>query len=70
MDLAGCICIHVCIYVAAIIEEDVMGLRVGSVAGADDTGELDRKEGSRRMRLQYPCREFSKKLKSINLKRM
>lgn len=46
MDLAGCICIHICIYGATIIKEDVMGLRVG-VGGLTTQEELDRKEEGR-----------------------
>lgn len=46
MDLAGCICIHICIYVATILKEEVVGLIVG-VGGTTTQEELDRKEGGR-----------------------
>lgn len=44
MDLAGCICIHICVYVATIIKEDVMGLRVG-VGGGDTGGVRQERRG-------------------------
>lgn len=61
MNSAGCIYIHICVYVATKIKDEVMDLRVGvCVSGRGAQEKLDRKGGAGNDVIQCLCRKFSK----------